>query len=85
MPGGTDLQTRTAVDDLFTFTESLGQQYRGQWTTSDTFTITIRNANNAGPPVIGVTTVTPSGITPIQSSDETSSPSSVISPVLSTK
>ena len=82
-PGGTGPQTKTAVDDLFTFTEPLGQTYRGQWTTPDTFTITIKNTNNAGPPLIGSTTVTPSGITPILSFDETSFASYTTSPVLS--
>ena len=82
MPGGTDNQPRTAVNDLFTFTESIGQIYRGQWTTPDTFTITIKNVNNAAI-VIGTTTVTPSGTTPILSTDGTSIPSSDESPILS--
>jgi len=80
--GGTGNQQRTAVDDLFTFTESLGDQYRGQWTTPYTFTITIKNVNNAEPPVIDVTTVTPSGTTPILSADGTSNASFDTSPVL---
>jgi len=83
MPGGTDRQASAAINDLFTFSEPLGQAYRGQWTASDTFVITIKSANNAGPPVIGTTIVTPSGITPILSFDETSLPSYITSPVLS--
>lgn len=82
-PGGTGPQTRTAVDDLFTFSESIGQAYNGQWSAPDTFIITINNVNNAGPPVIDITTVTPAGITPILSSDETSIASTFTSPVLS--
>jgi len=82
-PGGTGIQTKTAVDNLFTFTESLGQPYRGQWTAADTFTITINGLRNVGPPVIGVTTVTPAGITLILSSDGTSELSTSVSPVLS--
>ena len=82
MPGGTGIQTKAAVNALFTSTAPLGQQYRGQWTTPDTFTITIINPNNAAL-VIGSTTVTPAGITPILSVDETSVQSSATSPKLS--
>jgi len=82
-PGGAGIQTKTAVDNLFTFTKSLGQPYRGQWITADTFTITINSIRNARPPVIGVTTATPSGITSILSTDGTSIPSNSTSPVLS--
>ncbi len=81
-PGGTGIQIRTKVNDLFTFTESIGQRYKGQWITADTFTITIDSVNNAVT-LIGTTTVTPSRITPILSSDETSEPSFAISSVLS--
>lgn len=80
-PGGTGLQIRTKVNDLFTFTESIGQRYKGQWSTADTFTITIDSASNAAL-LINTTTVTPSGTTQILSSDETSEPSSITSPVL---
>jgi len=52
-------------------------------TATDTFTITINGIRNAGPPVIDVTTVTPSGITQILSADELSELSSATSPVLS--
>ena len=83
MPGGTGIQTKTDVNELFTFTESLGRAYSGKWITPDTFTITIKSVNNAGPPVINGTTVTPSGITSILSIDDTSMPSFSISPVLS--
>jgi len=82
MPGGISPQTKTAVDDLFTFTESLGDRYRGQWSMPDTFTITILDVNNAGPPIINTTTVTPAGTTPILSADETSESSIATSPIL---
>ncbi len=81
-PGGTGMQAKTAVNQLFTFTESISRAYNGQWTAPDTFTITIRNAINAGPPIIGTTTVTPAGITPTLSADETSSSSFTTSPTL---
>ncbi len=82
-PGGAGVQTRVSVNNMFAFTESLGQVYRGQWNSPNTFIITINSVNNAAPPIINDTTVIPSGTTPILSADETSSPSSVISPVLS--
>ncbi len=82
-PGGITLvQDKLAVDDMFTFTESLGAEYTGQWNTEDTFVITIINPLESTPPVIGITTVTPTGVTPILSADETSEPSTIISPVL---
>ena len=68
---------------MFTFTEALGMPYRGQWTSADTFSISIAGMRNPGPPVIGLTTVTPSGIMPILSIHETSTPSNSTSPVLS--
>ncbi len=82
-PGGMGIQTKTAVNDLYAFTESLGESYTGQWNTADTFVIIITNTTGATPPIINVTTVTPTGITPILSADETSSPSIAESPVLS--
>lgn len=81
-PGGTGLQRRAAVNDMFTFTESIAQRYRGQWTTADTFTITIDSVSNVVL-LIGATTVRPAGITQILSVDKTSEPSSAVSPVLS--
>lgn len=82
-PGGTNVQRKPVIDDIFTFSESLGRAYSGKWTAPDTFTIIINSINNAGPPIISDTTVIPAGITPILSIDETSDPSSAISPVLS--
>lgn len=80
-PGGTEPQMKSAVNDLFTFSESIGQAYNGRWTAPDIFTITIRNANTATL-VIGSTIVTPTGITSILSADEMSEPSNSTSPVL---
>jgi len=82
-PGGTDVQRKPTIDDMFTFSESLGRAYSGKWIAPDTFIITIHSVNNASPPIISGTTVTPAGITPILSDQETSVPSSSISPVLS--
>ena len=82
-PGGTGTQTKTAVNDLYIFTESLGETYTGQWNTTDTFVITITNATGVSPPIMGSTTVTPTGITPILSTDGTSESSIITSPVLS--
>ncbi len=82
-PGGLGVQTKTNVDDLYNFTEYLGETYTGQWIAVDTFVITITNTTGASPPVISGTTVTPTGITPILSSNATSEPSTITSPVLS--
>jgi len=81
-PGGTGTQQKLHTNNIFTFTESLGVSYNGVWTTADTFVITINSARNAGPPIIGNTTVTPTEITLILSADDSSTPSSAISPVL---
>ncbi len=82
-PGGTAVQQKEDIDKLFTFTESLGMAYTGQWKAANTFFIEIKSANGAEPPVVDITTVTPAGITPILSADNTSDASSTISPVLS--
>jgi len=83
-PGGTGFQTKTAVDDLFTFTESLGDTYTGQWISADTFVITVTDVTGATPPIITGTTVTPtSTTTQILSADTTSTASTATSPVLS--
>lgn len=81
-PGGEGTQQKSAVDDMFAFSDSIGQGHNGVWATPDTFVITITNINGAGPPLIGITTVTPTGITLILSADETTTPSTVTSPVL---
>lgn len=79
---GGRIVTNIDIDNMFTFTESIGTIYRGTWQTPTTFVITLNNVNNAGPPVIGTTTVTPTGIIPILSTDKTSLPSTVTSPVM---
>ncbi len=81
-PGGTSIQTKGDVNDLFDFSESIGQRYRGQWTAADTFTITINSISNAGI-LIGTTTVMPTEPSQIFSADGLSEPSDTISPVLS--
>ncbi len=80
-PGGNGPQTRVEVNDLFTFSESLGQAYNGKWESCDSFVITIKGINNAGV-TIGTTTVTPAGTVPIYPADNTPDPSIVTSPIL---
>lgn len=82
MPGGAGYQTKSDVNNLFTFTESIGSTYRGQWITADTFVITINSVTNAAVE-IGTTTVTPDGTTPILSADGISDMSFATSPILS--
>jgi len=66
--GGNGVQTKSEVNNLFTFTENISQAYKGQWITADTFIITINSINNAEM-VIGNTTVTPAQITLILPAD----------------
>ncbi len=82
-PGGDKVQRKSTIDDMFTFSESLGRAYSGKWIAPDTFVITIHSVNAASPPIISGTTVSPTGIIPILSADETSEPSTTLSPVLS--
>lgn len=73
-PGGTGAQLKPAVDNLFSFTNSLGNDhdaYTGQWINPKTFKITVSSVNN-GNPKIGVTTVEPAGTTPIKNPAGTS-------------
>lgn len=82
-PGGTGTQQKLAVDNIFTFSEELGQGHNGEWVTPDTFVITITGINGAGPPVFGITTVTPTGSTLILPADDNADNfSTVTSPVL---
>jgi len=81
-PGGTGTQTKSKVNDLFTFTESIGQAYSGKWVTPDTFTITI-NSISSVELIINYTTVTPTGIKLIYPADGTLDASHMTSPVLS--
>ncbi len=82
-PGGDKVQRKPAIDDMFTFSESLGRAYSGKWVAPDMFVITIHSVNAASPPIINSTTVTPAGITPILLADGLSEPSTAVSPVLS--
>ena len=43
-PGGTGVQTKSQVDSMIDFENSLGANYTGQWTAADTFVITIVDA-----------------------------------------
>ena len=83
-PGGTGVQLKTAIDNLFTFSVSLGSDYEGQWTSASCFQITLVNIVAEGGVTVGQTTVTPAGITAI--TDLTvppSPPASETSPLLS--
>ena len=71
----------TVINDLFTFSDSIGDDYIGRWLTPDAFTITIKDTANAALSA-NVTTVTPAGTIPILSADNTSEPSTIQSPPL---
>lgn len=80
-PGGNGVQTKPEVNNLFAFTESIGQAYSGQWITPDTFLIII-NSISTPELIINQTTVTPAGIMPIYPADGTLDASHVTSPPL---
>ncbi|KAJ1490594.1 hypothetical protein T484DRAFT_1776697 [Baffinella frigidus] len=45
------VMTKANVDNTFSFTNSLGNGYTGQWTSRTTLVITITDDSNSGPPV----------------------------------
>ena len=81
MPGGAISQHKHKVNQMFTFSESLGSAYKGTWVTPDTFVITIKSVKNAEL-IINSTTATPTGITPILPFNSSPTPSNSTSPVL---
>ncbi|MGH9909271.1 MAG: beta strand repeat-containing protein, partial [Nitrososphaerales archaeon] len=81
-PGGTGVQSKLAVNNLFNFTHSLGTDYSGQWIDPSTFRITINNAAG-GNPQINVTTVTVKESANLRNAAGTSLPSTSTSPPLS--
>jgi len=76
-PAGTPTQ-------LFNFSDSLGSSLSGNWTTADTYTITVNNISGNGIS-LGSTTATATGAGGFEILDSggTSDPSSAISPTLS--
>jgi len=80
-PGGNGPQTKQEVNNLFTFSNIIGQAYNGKWVTPDSFLITIKGINTSTL-IIGNTTVVPAGITPIYPADNTPDASILESPVL---
>lgn len=53
-----DTLDKSQIDFLFDFTESLGADYTGEWTSSRVLVITARDVSGAGPPAIGGTRAT---------------------------
>ena len=49
--------TKMQVDSLLNFSQSLGEQYVGNWTTASQLVITVLNVIGSAPPTIGQTTV----------------------------
>jgi len=82
MPNGMGVISKVMVDNMFDFSDSIGNVYRGIWETPNTFVIIIKGIKNTEIE-IGSTTVTPNGFFPILSMDGTSTPSNATSPVLS--
>lgn len=52
-------QTKVQVDSLFIFSDSLGADYDGLWSSASVFVITVINVAGNGSPAAGVTTVSP--------------------------
>ncbi len=82
-PGGAGTQNKAAVDNLFTFSQSLGTDYTGQWSDAQTFVVTIVDASGEGGVAVSTTTTTPAGTTDILDSTAQSSESTATSPALS--
>ena len=53
--------TKANIDALFSFSQSLGANYTGTWTTATTLVITVVDATGATPPAIGGLTLTLQG------------------------
>ena len=47
------IMPKTALDNLFTYSTSIGQGYYGEWTSRKVLVITIVNEDGAGPPIPG--------------------------------
>jgi len=85
-PGGTVVQSKTAVDGLFTFSQILGTSltaYTGQWIDTSTFRITINDITGNTNPQIGLTTVSVNPSAHLKNSAGTSLVSTSTSPTLS--
>ncbi|MDE1764929.1 MAG: fibronectin type III domain-containing protein, partial [Thaumarchaeota archaeon] len=79
---GNSVLGKAAVDNLFTFSTSLGSDYSGQWINPSTFKITINDITGNGSPQIGETTAQVNNIC-IRDQGRTSACSQSISPLLS--
>jgi len=80
-PGGFDIQTKDAVDNMFAFSDSIGESYVGKWSNSqDIFTVQIQTGERMSS--LDNLTVTPTKLTEILSSNGESLPSSAVSPIL---
>ncbi|MDE1866823.1 MAG: hypothetical protein KGI08_03820, partial [Thaumarchaeota archaeon] len=86
-PGGTGTVSQTEVQNIFSFTPSLGSAtYTGTWITPSLFNVTINTVDGSNPAVIGTTTVTVHGTGSDSLTSNTSPPSAAstfVSPPLS--
>ena len=64
--------TKGNIDALFSFSQSLGANYTGRWTTATTLLITIVDATGATPPAIGGLTLTLQGGSGLKNAANTS-------------
>ena len=81
-PGGTGVQTKSGVDNIFTFSQVLGATYTGKWINPSTFIVTVSDVTG-GVPHIGVTTATVKAGANLKDSTGNSDASTSTSPVLS--
>lgn len=68
LPLGSGTLTKSKINELFTFSDKIGQAYSGTWTNSSAFTISINSAGNSEL-LLNSTTVTPAQTTPILPAD----------------
>jgi hypothetical protein len=74
--------TKANLDALFTFSQSLGDDYSGSWTQPNTLIITITDSTSDAPPVIGELVATINAAGNLKNAAGTSLPSTSLSPVL---
>ncbi|MGI0010277.1 MAG: hypothetical protein ACREAE_02625, partial [Nitrosopumilaceae archaeon] len=78
----TPLLTKSQVDALFTFSQSLGNNYVGEWINPSTLVITIVDSTGATPPAVGELTLTIKASANIKNEAGTSIASTYTSPPL---
>ncbi len=78
-----DVSTKAALDNLFVFSQSIGDNYSGSWLNSRTLLINIEDATSEDPPTVGDLVLTVKSSGGLKDSAGTSLSSTSVSPPLS--